>query len=170
MNKISDNRSSKGNSMFLDGVHSPENSFQDKGGASRFFKRIIYTPKAGKEERNLGCESMEEKAAFEYGSIKKSVGRTGINTPRKNNHPTVKPIKLMEYLCELTKTPPQHVCNDCGFVIGLNYGTKEQTNNSMQEVRNNLSKIQLEKTKNVLQQKVQFNLQHSIARQQRVGQ
>ena len=67
--------------------------------------RIRYCPKASKAERNMGCEGLEEKPAFEYGSIKKSVGRTGINTPRANNHPTVKPIKLMEYLCLLTKTP-----------------------------------------------------------------
>jgi len=47
----------------------------DKGGASRFF----YVAKASREERNMGCEG--------------------------NNHPTVKPLKLMEYLRELTKTP-----------------------------------------------------------------
>ena len=27
------------------------------------------------------------------------------NTVGSNNHPTVKPLKLMEYLCTLTKTP-----------------------------------------------------------------
>jgi len=29
----------------------------------------------------------------------------GGRQPRKNNHPTVKPIKIMEYLCNLTSTP-----------------------------------------------------------------
>jgi len=47
----------------------------DKGGASRFF----YCAKASRKEREIG----------------------GV----KNNHPTVKPLKLLEYLCILTKTP-----------------------------------------------------------------
>jgi len=42
--------------------------------------RIIYTPKASKSERT--CD----------GQV-------------KNNHPTVKSLKLLEYLCTLTKTP-----------------------------------------------------------------
>ena len=60
------------------GVH-----FNDKGGASRFF----YVAKASKAERNLGVEERFT------------------TKPAQNNHPTVKPIKLMEYLCLLTKTP-----------------------------------------------------------------
>ena len=32
--------------------------------------------------------------------------------PNKNNHPTVKPLKLMEYLCLLTKTPTGGVVLD----------------------------------------------------------
>jgi len=51
--------------------------FGDIGGASRFF----YCPKASQEERNRGLE------------------------PFTNRHPTVKSLKLMEYLCLLTKTP-----------------------------------------------------------------
>jgi len=43
--------------------------------ASRFF----YVAKAGRKERNIGSVN--------------------------NNHPTVKPLKLMEYLCILTQTP-----------------------------------------------------------------
>jgi site-specific DNA-methyltransferase (adenine-specific) len=45
--------------------------YLDKGGASRFF----YIAKVSKSERNLGLD--------------------------KNNHPTVKPINLMTYLCRL---------------------------------------------------------------------
>jgi hypothetical protein len=71
------------------------------GGASRFF----YCAKASKRERNAGLDDLEDKPAFNYGSIKKSPGRTGINTPRKNTHATVKPLALMEYLCKLTRTP-----------------------------------------------------------------
>jgi len=51
--------------------------YGDTGGASRFF----YVAKASKSERNAWLEGMQ------------------------NIHPTVKPLKLMEYLCILTKTP-----------------------------------------------------------------
>jgi len=81
----------------------------DKGGASRFF----YVAKASKSERNMGCEELEEKASqLNSGgigrecSVEKRLDKHGINTPTmKNNHPTVKPLKLMEYLCKLTSTP-----------------------------------------------------------------
>ncbi len=53
-------------------------SYGDTGGASRFF----YCAKASKKERDLGL-------------------RKGL----LNGHPTVKPLKLMEYLCKLTATP-----------------------------------------------------------------
>lgn len=68
----------------------------DKGGASRFF----YCAKASKKERNAGCEGLEEKER-----IRQGLAGEHKNTFSKNSHPTVKPIKLMEYLCELTKTP-----------------------------------------------------------------
>ena len=67
-------------------VNAP-NTYGDEGGASRFFEnfdgepRFCYCPKAGKKERNEGCEE------------------------NKNNHPTVKPIKLLVWLATLTKTP-----------------------------------------------------------------
>ena len=81
-----------------------------KGGASRFF----YCAKASKAERNAGCEELEEKdkagkdfrpnhaEKAEQGEDGNAFGRWG---KIKNNHPTVKPLKLMEYLCTLTKTP-----------------------------------------------------------------
>jgi site-specific DNA-methyltransferase (adenine-specific) len=71
-----------------------ERGFNDKGGASRFF----YCAKASKSERNNGCEELEDKD----GNIKS--GYAGMNNEtqtKKNNHPTVKPIKLMEYLIKL---------------------------------------------------------------------
>ena len=93
----------------------------DKGGASRFYKiieqddeteksvskRFLYQAKASKAERNAGCEGLEEK------KIKHGLHSTSFigdkeyktNTVGSNNHPTVKPLKLMEYLCTLTKTP-----------------------------------------------------------------
>tara|TARA_R100001086_G_scaffold248113_1_gene184168 strand:+ start:1334 stop:2644 length:1311 start_codon:yes stop_codon:yes gene_type:complete len=79
-----------------------------KHGASRFF----YCAKASKSERNLGCENMDEKSykvnfreSPKEGSIKKYGIEEALeklkNLKSKNNHPTVKPIKLMEYLIKL---------------------------------------------------------------------
>ena len=81
--------------------------YNDKGSAARFF----YCAKASSKERNSGLEEMPDKPAFDYGSIKKSVGRHGENTPRKNHHPTVKPINLMCYLIRLV-TPKKGVVLD----------------------------------------------------------
>ena len=77
--------------------------FNDKGGASRFF----YTAKASKSERNFGCENFKPKLRAEANKIMGDAGnfKTGSGNERnvayKNNHPTVKPIKLMEYLIKL---------------------------------------------------------------------
>ena len=79
-------------------------------GASRFF----YCAKASKAERNAGCEGLEEKrgGSMEANIVDKmQLGGASLKGEHKeiqltkNNHPTVKPIKLMEYLCTLTKTP-----------------------------------------------------------------
>jgi len=69
----------------------------DRGGASRFF----YCAKASKSERNAGCEEFDipEYRWNNGGEMKQIKGQKG------NFHPTVKPLKLMEYLCTLTKTP-----------------------------------------------------------------
>ena len=81
--------------------------FGDTGGASRFF----YVAKASKRERNRGLEGMPTKNVHRYGP---GIGE-GIdpNAPSKdkNFHPTVKPIKLMEYLIKLI-TPPNGVVLD----------------------------------------------------------
>jgi site-specific DNA-methyltransferase (adenine-specific) len=83
--------------------------FGDKGGASRFF----YCAKASKKERNAGCEGMAERMTGMSGGAQSQgegydAGQgIGLNrvTGKKNHHPTVKPLALMEYLCTLTKTP-----------------------------------------------------------------
>lgn len=79
-----------------------------EGGASRFF----YVAKASKRERNAGLEGMPTQV------LATTTGQTRPNKPARlgadphavqepvaNHHPTVKPIKLMEYLCKLI-TPP----------------------------------------------------------------
>ena len=80
-----------------------QKTYGDKGGASRFF----YCAKASKSERNLGCEDFIPKAKCEIDKMggEKCSMKTGSGNERnvayKNNHPTVKPIKLMEYLVKL---------------------------------------------------------------------
>ena len=72
--------------------------------------RIIYTPKASREERNRGLEGFDEKEMKHQQNSQEKLQPQGKMTeakhlPTQNHHPTVKPLKLMEYLCELTKTP-----------------------------------------------------------------
>ncbi|EAW2156736.1 site-specific DNA-methyltransferase [Salmonella enterica subsp. enterica serovar Newport] len=77
--------------------------------AARFF----YCAKVTKKERDEGLERFISISASEMTGGRKE-GSVGINDPRagagrtngaKNNHPTVKPIALMSYLCRLI-TPP----------------------------------------------------------------
>jgi len=76
-------------------------TFYDKGklgGASRFF----YCAKASKSEKELGCEDLEDKEIYpQNNSIERKDINFTSNIKTKNNHPTVKPIKLMEYLIKL---------------------------------------------------------------------
>ena len=99
------------------------------GSAARFF----YCAKVSKSERNVGCEELDEKDnpnAF-YGDVtckkcdkwrrdERGKGRCiceepdfneFIKTTLKNNHPTVKPVKLMSYLVNLI-TPEKGIVLD----------------------------------------------------------
>jgi len=77
--------------------------YADKGSAARFF----YCAKASKSERNAGCEGLEEKQKIFNGQSDKSskdlkdVEKRFTTQPSANNHPTVKPLKLMQYLVRL---------------------------------------------------------------------
>ena len=73
----------------------------DNGGsAARFF----YCAKANKRDRNEGCENLDDKEwKTEGAAIPERENRPFL--PSKNNHPTVKPTDLMQYLCRLI-TPP----------------------------------------------------------------
>ena len=77
------------------------------GSASRFF----YCAKASRKERNVGLDGFEKRIkVFNGQSSKQSKEMKGVEQkfttqPASNFHPTVKPLKLMEYLCVLTKTP-----------------------------------------------------------------
>lgn len=72
---------------------------QDSGSASRFF----YTAKASKSERNKGLEGLPDKlgGSLEGGNDTRNGQNKPQLKPTKNNHPTVKPVSLMKYLCRL---------------------------------------------------------------------
>jgi len=81
------------------------------GGASRFF----YVAKASRSERNAGCDGIEpryndfqrESSGLSQGKNPTTGERSGNRiAPASNHHPTVKPVKLMRYLCRLI-TPPK---------------------------------------------------------------
>ena len=88
-----------------DGSDSIKELFEDK---SRYF----YCAKTSKAERNQGLDNLPIKQTKGGGGIStaekawigtnSASGKYGsLKAPQKNIHPTVKPIKLMKYLCRL---------------------------------------------------------------------
>lgn len=78
----------------------PFGSYGDSGSAARYF----YCAKASKRDRNEGLDAFDTTDGGSYqfwvdGSL------DGKITKRKNTHPTVKPVDLMQYLVRLV-TPP----------------------------------------------------------------
>jgi len=85
----------------------------DSGSAARFF----YCAKASRSERNAGLEGFEEKQRDKS----RKAGNPGGDNPRNrgvkpvaNVHPTLKPIRLCEYLARLLLPPvqdkPRRIC------------------------------------------------------------
>ena len=115
MTSVTGNRKNKNrvhqipiNTPFTRGQLSPE--YSDSGGASRFF----YCAKASRGERNAGLDGMEEKMVARratHGGTSNipSKGMERFGTISQNNHPTVKPIKLFEYLIKLVTRKGQAV-------------------------------------------------------------
>lgn len=91
------------------GIGTPGRIYKEENrGASRFF----YVAKASKRERNAGLEGMPKQTlATSTGQTRPgSPARLGadphaVQEPVANYHPTVKPVKLMEYLCKLICPP-----------------------------------------------------------------
>jgi hypothetical protein len=91
------------------GVH-----FGDIGGCSKILHKCdfekdehdlyFYNQKVSKSERNAGCDELDEKPHNDRkeGEDGNPYGRW---TPLKNNHPTLKPIKLNKNILLLFKTP-----------------------------------------------------------------
>lgn len=91
---------------------SPDANFEPHdglGSAARFF----YCAKADREERNLGLHGFTE-APLNWSSGTQSPSTfqaEGTKRSAQNNHPTVKPVDLMRYLCRLV-TPKGGVVLD----------------------------------------------------------
>ena len=68
----------------------------DSGSASRFF----YCAKASKKDRDEGLNGVMKPIAKNTGEAH-NVATLGRETEYRNNHPTVKPTKLMQYLVRL---------------------------------------------------------------------
>lgn len=93
--------------------------FGDSGGASRFF----YVAKASRSERNAGLEGMPLKRNDVHDNPSRMSGSSGVKSRNEgmdmsgtagnqNFHPTVKPIKLIQYLVRLI-TAPNGLVLDC---------------------------------------------------------
>jgi len=90
------NPSTQSRSIFHGNAGAGERGHDDSGSAARFF----YCAKASRAERNAGLT--DPGPQFKHGNMLSRVENT--NT-KGNNHPTVKPLALMEYLCKLTMMP-----------------------------------------------------------------
>ena len=75
-------------------------SLGDTGGASRFF----YCAKVSTKERNAGLADFADKKWAADGACVPERERRPFN-PSKNNHPTLKPLALTEYLARLLLVP-----------------------------------------------------------------
>jgi len=76
--------------------------YDDSGSAARFF----YCAKASEAERNEGLHGFEVKLNTDRQNDSTSLANPLHNKSKtRNNHPTVKPVRLMRYLCRLI-TPP----------------------------------------------------------------
>lgn len=111
--KNSRNTSNGENSIFKIGNNCENEKFKDGINASRFF----YCAKASTSERNKGLENLPDKEIHGHYAqdewSRKNMGNCPDvkRLPVKNNHPTVKPIKLMKYLITMV-TPPNGIVLD----------------------------------------------------------
>lgn len=76
---------------------------------------LIQTPKPAKKEKDFGLSGEEKKKPQrDEGQEKFNVPQKNRPTTAKNNHPTVKPIKLMSYLITLFTRPGDWVLDPFG--------------------------------------------------------
>ena len=90
----------------------------------RFPANVYHCKKASRKEREAGLEHLNARSGAE--AVNRKKGSAGINNARagagrtadkvKNFHPTVKPIKLMRWLCSL-------LCQEGGTVLDIFLGS-----------------------------------------------
>lgn len=97
-------------SIFSAGTRKQHETFNDSGGASRFF----YVAKPSRAERNDGLSDRE----MQRQDPSRKEGNPGGDNPRnrgltdrQNHHPTIKAVEFMRYLCRLI-TPPKGLILD----------------------------------------------------------
>lgn len=91
-----------------------DKTYDDKGGASRFF----YCPKPSKKEKEEGLTNQPiQIKGRDDGQDNRNVPQKLTKTKRKNTHTTVKPLKLMQYLIRLV-TPKNGTTVDPFFGSG----------------------------------------------------
>jgi len=93
--------------------------YGDFGLRKRHPANLVHCPKASRAERELGCERLPPMSGAEATGSKE--GQARLDSPRtgagrsasevRNFHPTVKPVRLMQWLCRLV-TPPEGVILD----------------------------------------------------------
>jgi DNA modification methylase len=105
-NKIGSNR--KQDASFVPNQSQTNFKYDNGGGASRFF----YCAKASSCERNAGLEGMPTKETHRNGAGIGEGKHPEAPAKDKNNHPTVKPLKLMEYLIKLIMPPKDGILLD----------------------------------------------------------
>ena len=81
--------------------------------AGRWPANLYACPKASRAERERGCDGLPARSGAD--AVHREEGSAGMQSPRagagrkrdevRNHHPTVKPIRLMRWLCRLV-TPP----------------------------------------------------------------
>jgi len=112
------------NNTYGDGVHTNEFfAYGDVGGASKVLQQIkyeedeldllFYNSKVSSKERNEGLEDLEKKERLFNGKSDKSskemkdVEERFTTSPSPNNHPTLKPIELINRISSLFKLPEE---------------------------------------------------------------
>ena len=77
----------------------------------RWPANIYQCPKASRSEREEGCDELPSRRKAQLqgsmGSINDPVSERFLSKPMGNIHPTVKPIKLMRWLCRLVMPPTE---------------------------------------------------------------
>lgn len=130
-----------------------EKTYDDKGGASRFF----YCPKPSKKEKEEGLTNeLIQFKGRDDGQDNRNVPQKLRKTNRKNTHTTVKPLKLMQYLIRLV-TPKG------GVTIDPYFGSGSSGKSTIRE--GNYKFIGIEKEKeyfNIAVERCQFEHEQSL--------